>query len=207
VHRQSSPISRLTHSALFHTVLIACNTRSGAKKKAVAGLPMMVGSTQASSAQSATSGEHIAPGKGNYSPVATVPASVHPVVPAMGSPVLGVQDPGLDANDIRFLECEYSTCLVHMSLFIYLFLVQLLAARDELRAAQEQAAGGPSRALVPEQAANVPTEALVPEQVADVPTEALVPEQVADGPSSSLVQEQVANGPCRARVQVECPAQ
>jgi len=100
---------------------MACNTQSGAKKKAVAGPPMMVGSTQASSAQSATSGEHIAPGEGNHSPVATVPASVHPVVPTVGSPILGVQDLGLDANDIRFLECEYSTCLVHMSLFIFSF--------------------------------------------------------------------------------------
>ena len=100
---------------------MARNTQSGAKKKAVAGPPITVGSTWASSAQSATSGECIAPGEGNHSPVATVPASVHPVVPATGSPVLGVQDPGLNANDIRFLECEYSMRLVHMSLFIYLF--------------------------------------------------------------------------------------
>jgi len=121
VRRQSSPISRLTHSDLFHTVLMAHNTRSGARKKAVAGPPTTVGSTQASSAQSATSGECIAPGEGNHSPVATVPASVHPVVPAAGSPVLGVQDPGLDADDIRFLEVEYSTRLVHTSLFIFSF--------------------------------------------------------------------------------------
>jgi len=121
VRRQSSPISRLTYSDLFHTVLMARNTRSGARKKAVAGPPMTVGSTQASSAQSTTSGERIAPGEGNHSPVATVPASVHPVVPAVGSPVLGVQDPGLDADDIRFLEREYSTRLVHTSLFIFSF--------------------------------------------------------------------------------------
>jgi len=81
----------------------------------------MVGLTRASSAQSATSGECITPGEGNHSPVATVPASVHPVVPAAGSPVLGVQDPGLDADDIRFLEHEYSTHLVHASLFIFSF--------------------------------------------------------------------------------------
>ena len=118
---QSSPISCLTHSDLFHTVLMAHNTRSGAKKKAVAGPPTMVGSTWASSAQSTTSGECIAPGERNHSPVATVPASVHPVVPAVGSPVLGVQDLGLDANDIRFLEHEYSMCLVHVSLFIFSF--------------------------------------------------------------------------------------
>jgi len=82
---------------------------------------MTVGSTQASSAQNATSGECIAPGEGNHSPVATVLASVHPVVPAMCSPVLGIQDLGLDANDITFLEGEYSTSLVHMSLFIFSF--------------------------------------------------------------------------------------
>ena len=115
------------------------NTRSGAKKKAVAGPPTTVGST--SSAQNATSGDCIAPGEGNHPPVATVPASVHPVVPAAGSPVLGAQDPDLGANAIRFLEGEYSTRLVHASLFIFsfsfFFLVRLLAVRDELRAAQE----------------------------------------------------------------------
>ena len=98
MHHQSSPISRLTHLDLFHTVLMACNTQSGAKKKAVAGPPTTVGLTWASSAQNATSGERIAPGEGNHSPVATVPASVHPVVPAVGSPVLGVQDLGLNVG-------------------------------------------------------------------------------------------------------------
>jgi len=153
-------------------------TRSGGKKKAVAKPPMTVASTWASSAQTAASGECIAPGEGNHSPAATAPAPVHPVVPAVGGPVvpavgspvvpavgspvvpavggpvvpaagspvvpavggpvvpaagspvvptvgssvLVVQDPGPGASaEIRALEGEYSTCLVHISLFIFSF--------------------------------------------------------------------------------------
>jgi len=67
---------------------MSCQTRSGGKKKAVAKPPMMVASTWALSAQTATSGEPIAPGEGNHSPAATAPALVHPVVPTVGGPVI-----------------------------------------------------------------------------------------------------------------------
>jgi len=125
---------------------MACQTRSGGKKKAVAKPPMTVALTWASSAQTAASGECIASGEGNHSPAATAPAPVHPVVPAVGGPVvpavggpvvpaagspvvptvgssvLVVQDPGPGASaEIRALEGEYSTCLVHISLFIFSF--------------------------------------------------------------------------------------
>ena len=91
--------------------------------------PQMVASTQASSAQKAASGEgHIAPGKGNYPPVAatastTSQASVlalalaQPAVPALGNLVSDVvQDPSPDAAaDVVTLQGEYSTCLMHTS--------------------------------------------------------------------------------------------
>jgi len=54
----------------------------------VAKPPMMVASTWALSAQTAASGEPIAPGEGNHSPAATAPAPVHPVVPTVGGPVV-----------------------------------------------------------------------------------------------------------------------
>jgi len=51
-----------------------------------------------------------------------VPAVGSPVVPTMGSSVLVVQDLGPGASaEIRALEGEYSTCLVHISLFIFSF--------------------------------------------------------------------------------------
>ena len=51
-----------------------------------------------------------------------VPAAGSPVVPTVGSSVLVVQDLGPGAGaEIRALEGEYSTCLVHISLFIFSF--------------------------------------------------------------------------------------
>jgi len=61
---------------------------------------MTVASTWASSAQTAASGEPIAPGEGNHSPAATAPAPVHPVVPTVGGPVVpAVGGPVVPAAD------------------------------------------------------------------------------------------------------------
>ena len=86
----SSVFTHLTFNSFKFSriVLMACQTRSRGKKKAVAKPPTMVALTWALSAQTATSGEPIAPGEGNHSPVATAPALVHPVIPAMGGPVV-----------------------------------------------------------------------------------------------------------------------